>query len=268
MNILEHNRRAWDREVERGNPWTVPVGPEAIQAARRGEWVIVLTPTKPVPHEWLPDLPGKRLLCLASGGGQQGPVLAAAGAQVTVLDNSPKQLESDRMVAEREGLEITTVQGDMADLCMFSDESFDYIVHPVSNTFTPDVRPVWREAFRVLRQGGVMVAGFTNPVLYLFDLPLMERTGEVKVKYTLPYSDVEQFSEEEMRRYVEEGEPFEFSHTLETQIGGQIAAGFAITGFFEDIDPDLDGNPLSKYMSLFIATRAVKPINAAGDKPR
>ena len=77
--------------------------PEAIAAAREGAWTIVLTPTKPVPHEWLPNLPGKDVLCLASGGGQQGPILAAAGARVTVFDLSPKQLASDRLVAEREG---------------------------------------------------------------------------------------------------------------------------------------------------------------------
>ena len=259
MNILEHNRQAWDRLVEGGNPWTVPVGPEAIQAARRGEWTIVLTPTKPVPHEWLPDLPGKRVLCLASGGGQQGPVMAAAGAHATVLDNSPRQLERDQMVAEREGLEITTVQGDMADLHMFSDTSFDYIVHPVSNVFAPDVLPVWREAFRVLRKGGVLIAGFHNPVLHMLDYELAERTGILQVKYALPYSDVEQLSEEAKRRLVEDGEPFEFSHTLQDQIGGQLAAGFVITGFYEDRDPDQNNSPLSKYMDCFIATRAVKP---------
>jgi SAM-dependent methyltransferase len=235
MDILEHNRRAWDRQAEHGNQWTMPVSPDAIAAARRGEWSIVLTPVKPVPHEWLPDLAGKRVLCLASGGGQQGPVLAAAGAQVTVLDNSSNQLERDRFVAEREQLEITTVRGDMADLSMFPGESFDCIVHPVSNLFAPNVLPVWREAFRVLRKGGL------------------------EVKYTLPYSDIEHLTEEQQRRWAEAGRPLEFSHTLEDQIGGQIAAGFVITGFYEDRDPDEQDNPLSKFMPVFIATRALKP---------
>ncbi len=162
MDIREHNRRAWDQNVERGNAWTVPVGPEAIAAARNGEWKIVLTPTKPVPHEWLPSLHGARVLCLASGGGQQGPVLAAAGARVTVFDNSPRQLEQDRRVAEREGLSLDTVEGDMRDLHALASESFDVIVHPVSNVFVPHARPVWREAFRVLRHGGIMVAGSTT----------------------------------------------------------------------------------------------------------
>lgn len=259
MDIREHNRFAWDRQVELGNPWTVPVGPEAIAAARKGDWEIVLTPTKPVPHEWLPDLKGRQVLCLASGGGQQGPILAAAGAHVTVFDNSPKQLERDRMVAEREGLSIVTIEGDMRDLAPLAAESFDVIVHPVSNVFVPEVRPVWREAFRVLCRGGVMVAGFDNPVIYLFDNELGDRTGKLEVKYALPYSDLEHLSEEEQRRYRQEGIPFEFSHTLEDQIGGQIDAGFAITGFYEDHDLPGRYGPLTNYMPPYIATRATKP---------
>src|SRR5690242_4949424 len=102
MDIQEYNRRAWDRQAESGNRWTIPVGPEVTAAARRGDWHIHLTPTKPVPRDWFPPLPGLDVLCLAAGGGQQGPVLAAAGANVIVFDNSPAQLARDRMVAERD----------------------------------------------------------------------------------------------------------------------------------------------------------------------
>jgi SAM-dependent methyltransferase len=259
LEIRDHNRRAWDKQVEAGNTWTIPVGPEAIAAARNGDWIIYLTPTKPVPRDWLPDLLGTSVLCLASGGGQQGPLLAAAGAQVTVLDNSSKQLEQDRLVAQREDLELTLVQGDMADLGEFSDESFDVIVHPVSNVFVPDVRPVWSESFRVLRQGGVLIAGFDNPMLHMFDYTQIEKTGKLEVRYSIPYSDLEQLSDAEKKRYQEEGIPFEFGHSLEDQIGGQIEAGFVITGFYEDYERETECNPLNCYMPLFIATRATKP---------
>ena len=255
MDILAYNRAAWDREVEHGNEWTVPVGPEVIAAARQGVWEIVLTPTKPVPKAWFPELKGCDVLCLASGGGQQGPILAAAGANVTVLDNSPRQLERDRMVAEREVLTITTAQGDMADLSMFPDASFDLIVHPVSNCFAPDVRPVWAEAYRVLRHGGALLAGFNNPVAYIFDLELAEQ-GQLQVKNALPYSDLTSMTEEERQRYIQTGEPLEFSHTLEDQIGGQLDAGFLLAGLYEDYSP---GYVIADYMPSFIATRAVKP---------
>src|SRR5215204_4037203 len=120
MDVREHNRIAWDALADRGDRWTVPVSAGAIDEARHGRWDIVLTPTKPVPRAWL-EIEGRDVLCLASGGGQQGPVLAAAGAMVTVLDNSPGQLGQDRLVAQREGLDLETVQGDMADLSRFAD---------------------------------------------------------------------------------------------------------------------------------------------------
>jgi SAM-dependent methyltransferase len=254
-DIVAYNQRAWDKAVERGSEWTVPVGPEVIAAARRGEWQIILTPVKAVPAHWFPPLIGCDTLCLASGGGQQGPVLAAVGARVTVFDNSPQQLERDRLVAEREGLDLATAQGDMADLGVFADGSFDLIVHPCSNLFVPAVRPVWREAWRVLRPGGVLLSGFCNPVIYIFDAKLADE-GQLQVRHKLPYADLTHLTAEEQRRYVIDQQPLEFGHTLEDQIGGQIDAGFVITGFYEDGWP---GMALAEYMPIFIATRATKP---------
>ena len=255
MGVRDYNREAWDREVERGNEWTVPVGPDVIEAVRQGRWEILLTETKPVPKDWFPDLQGADVLCLASGGGQQAPVLAAAGANVTVLDNSPGQLAQDRLVAEREGLDLRTVEGDMADLSLFADESFHLVFHPVSNLFAPQVRPVWVEAFRVLRRGGYLLAGFLNPAVYIFDLELVDSSGELRVRYALPYADTTSKNEEDVARQVEKGEPLEFSHTLEDQIGGQIEAGFAIVGFYEDRHRD---DPIAARMPTYIATRAIK----------
>ena len=256
MDVRAHNREAWDREVERGNDWTIPVPAEEIEAARGGRWEVLLTDTKPVPRSWFPDLEGADVLCLASGGGQQAPVFAAAGAKVTVLDNSPGQLAQDRLVAERDSLSLKTVEGDMADLSAFVDESFDLIFHPVSNLFAPDVRPVWAEAFRVLRRGGVLLAGFLNPACYIFDRELEER-GELRVRHRLPYSDATSLDEEERRRLIEGREPLEFSHTLEDQIGGQTDAGFFICGLYEDRHAGDDLLP--SYMPTLIATRAIKP---------
>ena len=259
MDIRAHNRRAWDLEVGRGNEWTVPVTPEQVAQARKGDLRIYLAPKKPVPREWFPPLSGAEVLCLASGGGQQGPLLATAGARVTVYDNSPRQLEQDRIVAGREGLSIATVEGDMAHLSAFKDESFDLIVHPISNCFAPDIRPVWKEAFRVLRKGCALLAGFTNPAWYLFDDKLAEKTGELKAVHKIPYSDADSLSDSERERYIRDGYAFEFSHTLEDQIGGQLAAGFVLTGFFEDNYPETVNDPACRYMQMFIATRAIKP---------
>ena len=258
MDVFNYNRKAWDREVEKGNQWTQPVSSEIIAEARQGHWQIILTPTKPVPPQWYPPLPGADVLCLASGGGQQGPLLAAAGANVTVLDASPRQLEQDLAVAARDDLTLRTVQGDMADLSMFAAESFDLIVHPVSNCFAADVLPVWRAAFRVLRHGGALLSGFANPVGYIFDHELGKQ-NILQVRYPLPYSDDKDLTGDERQEYLDAGVPLEFSHTLADQIGGQIEAGFIIAGFYEDAYPPAADDLLSRYLPPFIATRAIKP---------
>ena len=257
MNIVSHNRKAWDKLVEKGNRWTIPVSRKEITAARDGKWEIYLTESKPVPRAWFPDIKEKQILCLASGGGQQGPILAAAGAVVTVFDNSPKQLEKDQILAESESLPLRTVEGDMCELNVFGDNTFDLIVHPVSNLFVLDVRPVWEEAFRVLREGGELLAGFVNPTDYLFDPKLLEK-GELRIQYSLPYSDAESITEEERVKLYGEDAPIEYSHTLEEQIGGQLEAGFLIIGFYEDYRDD---SPIASYMPSYVATRARKPMH-------
>ena len=259
MDIRAHNRNAWDGYVESGNKWTVPVSSEEIAKARHGEWGILLTPTITVPKEWFPELAGAKVLCLASGGGQQGPILTAAGANVTVFDNSPRQLDQDRMVAEREGLALTTIEGDMRDLGVFDNEHFDLIFHPVSNLFIPDIKTLWIEAFRVLKPGGVLLAGFTNPLRYLFDEKLMDEQGILKVRHKLPYSEPDDLSKAQVEQYRTEGRAYEFSHSLQAQIGGQLEAGFVLTGFFEDKFGAEFNDPISEYTPSFIATRAVKP---------
>ncbi len=252
MDILSHNRKAWDKEVESGNPWTVPVPSELIAAARRGEWQVVLTPTKPVPRGWFPqDMNGVDVLGLASGGGQQGPILAAAGARVTVLDNSPNQLARDRMVAERDGLDLRLVLGDMANLSEFSDESFALIFNPVSTCFVPDVLPVWRECYRVLRKGGALLTGFIQPHAYCLD----QREGTYHLRFSLPYADSTSISTEERVQRFGADTPLEFSHTFTDLLGGQLSAGFAIVDMYEDIDPS---ESINKYMPTFMATRAIK----------
>ncbi len=256
VDIVSFNREAWDKEVDNKNVWTVPVDSDRVARARGGDWPVVLTPRRAVPSEWFPDLQGATVLCLASGGGQQGPLFAAAGAQVTVFDNSPRQLSQDRLVAEREGLHIDLVQGDMADLSCFEDEAFDLVFHPCSNCFSETIRPVWRECFRVLRPGGTLLAGFANPLLFCFDRD-KEAQGVLELRYAVPYSDVSSLTDRERKRLLEPDEPLCFGHSLEDQIGGQLDAGFVLTGLYEDYH--LDGDMTVPYFPGFLATRASKP---------
>src|SRR5439155_1680125 len=136
-DVREYNRAAWDRQVARGNRWTVPVTSEAIARARAGEWEIVLTPARPAPRAWF---------------------------------------------------------------------------------------GVRRESVRVLRPGGALLAGLTNPLVYLFDDALAQQ-GELRVRHVLPYADETHLTAAELAAVRAADEPFCFSHSLEQQIGGQLEAG-------------------------------------------
>lgn len=255
-DITQHNRRAWNAESTDGDsPWCVPVASAIVSQAKAGNWEVFLTPLKPVPRNWFGDLDGAKLLGLASGGGQQVPVLAAAGAKVTSFDLSEEQLDKDREVAERDGLDIAFAQGDMADLSRFEDSSFDVVFHPVSNVFVPDVNVVWRECFRVLRPGGRLLAGFMNPDFYLFDHDALEKGGALEVRYRLPFSAPRDLPPRLFDQRRDRNEALEFSHSLDDQIGGQLKAGFSIEGFFEDRWNNA-ATPLNAYMPTTFATLA------------
>ena len=259
MDIRSYNREAWNREVEGGkNRWSQPVDSETIAKARQGDFSILLTENIPVPRKWFPPLEGIDVLCLASGGGQQGPVLAAAGANLIVFDNSPAQLKQDRLVAERESLALRTVEGDAADLSMFTGESFDLVFNPVSTVFMPDVRAVWKECARVLRPGGILMTGFMNPVHYIFDLYKADE-GILEVADSIPYSDLSSIPKEYLDELIEQNLPLEFGHSLTDLLGGQCDAGFMITDIYEDYMLD---SLLHNYHPNYIATRSIKLKNS------
>lgn len=263
VNVIDHNRAAWNRESAQGSEWSTPVSAEVISAARAGVWAVILTPTRKVPASWFGDLRGKDVLCLASGGGQQAPVLAAAGANVVSFDLSDEQLRRDREVAERERLSLQCVRGNMTDLGRFRDQTFDLIFHPVSNVFVPDVMPLWRECYRVLRPEGRLLAGMMNPCFFLFDHDEAADSGVLAARFPLPYGEPGSLSEAARRRWEESRSPAQFSHSLESQIGGQAAAGFAVVGLYEDCWSD-EATPLNGFFPVAFATLAVKMTQVDG----
>ena len=243
------NAETIDRWVEEGWEWGVPVSHETYELAKKGSYDLLLTPTKFVPHAWIGDVRGKKILGLASGGGQQMPVFAALGADVTVLDYSQQQLDSERLVSEREGYAIRIVRADMTKPLPFADEEFNMIFHPVSNCYVEKVEPIFHECFRILKKGGTLLAGLDNGINFLFD-----EEDETRICNALPYNPLK--NKEQERKLLEGDYGYQFSHPIEEQIGGQLRAGFRLLDVFEDTNSE--GALHDFGVPSFFATYAVK----------
>lgn len=249
MNYQDINAETIDRWIEEGWEWGIPISHEDYVNAQAGQWNMLLTPTKFVPHEWFGDLKGKKVLGLASGGGQQMPIFAALGAECTVLDYSEKQLESERMVAQREGYTIEIIRGDMTKPLPFADETFDLIFHPVSNCYVKEVKPIFKECARILKHGGIMLSGLDNGINYLVD------DEEIRIVNTMPFDPL---MNAQQRRQLEESDcGMQFSHTIDEQLGGQLEAGLCLTHIYGDTNGE--GRLHEMNIECYFATRAMKP---------
>ena len=248
MNYQDINAQTIDRWIEEGWEWGIPIDHDTYLKALAGEWDMLLTPTKFVPHEWFGNLKGKKVLGLASGGGQQMPIFVALGAECTVLDYSEKQLQSERMVSEREGYSIDIIRGDMTKPLPFDDETFDLIFHPVSNCYVKEVKPIFKECARILKKGGILLSGLDNGVNYLVN------DDETMIVNTMPFDPLQN---EEQRKQLEESDcGMQFSHTVEEQIGGQLEAGLMLSHIYGDTNGE--GRLHEMNIECYFATRAVK----------
>jgi len=242
------NSETIDRWIDEGWIWGIPISHQTFENAKRGKWDIYLTPTKPMPHEWMKEIKGKKILGLASGGGQQMPIFSALGADCTAFDYSKKQLDSELLVSKREGYEIRIVHGDMTKPLPFEDEEFDYVFHPVSNCYVEEVRPIWKECYRVLKHGGYLISGTDHYVNYIVD------DDEKTIVNSLPFNPLK--NPDQMKQLQDDDAGVQFSHSLEEQIGGQLEAGFRLLNIYEDINEE--GRLAELNIPSFIAMRSIK----------
>ena len=242
------NREIIDNWIEEGWEWAKSISHEEYLNALNGTWNVLLTPTVPVPHDWLGNLKNKKILGLASGGGQQMPIFNALGAICSVLDYSSKQIESELRVAEREGYKIDAIQGDMTKILPYKDETFDIVFHPVSNCYVEDVQHIFSEAYRVLKKGGVFLAGLNNEINYIVD------NDEKEIVWKMPFNPLKN---KNAREYLtKEKAGMQFSHNITEQIGGQLKAGFTLLDLYEDTNGS--GRLHELNIKTYIATKSVK----------
>ena len=225
----EHNRRAWDRRAQRGDRFTKAVGDDEVA-----------DPLATVDGcDWLGgDIRGRRVLCLAAGGGRQSVLYAAAGAEVTVVDISGEMLALDRKVVAERGLNVRCVETSMDDLSALADASFDIVIQPVSMCYVPDVLPVFAEVARVTVAGGLYISQHKHPA----SLQATARRTAEGYAILASYYDRGPLHPVEGSKHREEG-TLEFLHRIEELLGGMCRAGFVIEDVVEPMHADNDAPP-------------------------
>ena len=237
-----HNRAAWDRLAK--------IQDRLAKPARDTDFT---DPLKTVDRiGWLgPDISGKHVLCLAAGGGRQGPIYAAAGAIVTVVDLSPAMLELDRAVAAERNLELQTIEASMDDLSALPDRSFDIVIHPVSTCYVPDVGPVYREVARVLRPGGIYISQHKQPTSLQTTLEAQQSGYHIAHQYyrtdPLPAS--------KHPNLIREEGTLEYIHRWEELLGAMCRSGLVI----EDLTEPLHAKPDAEINSFGHRAQFVAP---------
>ncbi|NLF73853.1 MAG: class I SAM-dependent methyltransferase [Candidatus Anammoximicrobium sp.] len=225
LDIQRHNQRVWDQRARQGQAYTEPLTDEELSDPLRRKAAL----------HWLGgDVRGRRVLCLAAGGGRHGVLYALAGAQVTVVDISPEMLRIDRDAAAARGVCVQTVQASMDDLPMFAAGHFDFVVQPVSTCYVPDIGRVYEEVARVLAGGGVYISQHKTPVSLQADVRPSSRGYELVEPYyrqgPLPKAAHGLFRE---------AGALEYLHRWEQLIGGLCRAGFVI----EDLEEPCHADP-------------------------
>lgn len=256
--IENRNRQAYDRMVQSKHFLTQPVSAEELA-----------NPLGTLDAKgWLGgNIRGWNVLCLAAGGGRQGPLYRAAGAQVTVLDISPAMLELDRQVSGHLGLNYQIVQGDMADLSMFANDQFDLVAHPVSTCYVPNLEPVLAEVARVLRPSGLYVSQHKQPMNLQASLELVHGKYTVDTLVGQPARPLAIGQSSLLR----EPETIEFAHSLDAILGGICRVGMSIEAVSEPDHAKLDAQPgtmghRSRYIRPYLRIKARKHPNTANTR--
>ncbi|MGA0409934.1 MAG: class I SAM-dependent methyltransferase, partial [Limisphaerales bacterium] len=220
-HIANHNAQAWDELVRQKSGFASRVSARCLN--------------NPDPYiniyDWLPEgVRGKRVLCLAAGGGKHGPLYAAAGAEVTVVDASQAMLHKDREMAAKHGLQIQCIQTCMTQLEGLGKGVYDLVMQPVSSCYIKEIDRLHQAVAGALKPGGLYIVQHKQP-MSLQCSPFPEQ-GTYRVEN--PASVDEALPPVAGSEHREVG-TLEFLHSLESLVGGLCRHGFVI----EDLrEPD------------------------------
>ncbi len=243
----QHNRRAWDALVAQEQRFTRP--------ARDAD--VADSPATVAGDSWLVGgVVGRRVLCLAAGGGRQSAFYAAAGALVTVVDISPAMLALDRQVAAERGLNIRAIEASMDDLSCFRVSEFDIVIQPVSSCYIPDIARMYREVSRVIVAGGVYISQHKQPG----SLQTGVRASVNGYELEEPYYRGGPLPQVAGSPHREEG-TLEFLHRWEELIGELCRAGFVIEDLLEPVHGNAQAAPgefahRSRYVAPYVRIKA------------
>ncbi|MEZ6046849.1 MAG: class I SAM-dependent methyltransferase [Planctomycetaceae bacterium] len=229
MSYHQGNERAWDQLAAQRSQFTRLATDEECAA-----------PLQTLDSRgWLPEsVVGKKVLCLASGGGWQAILYAVAGAEVTVVDLSSGMLKLDQQEAERRRLKVTTIQTSMDNLSMLPDDHFHIVHQPVSTCYISDLQKVYLEIARVSREGAIYISQHKQPT----SLQISHRDERDRYVIGLEYYQSGALPVVEDKSYREQGAT-EFLHRWEDLVGGLCRAGFVIEDLREPCRADYSAAP-------------------------
>jgi len=247
-NYQEENAKTIESWIKNGWEWGKPISHEEYLKAEKGDFQLFLTPTIPMPKEWINGIKGKKVLGLASGGGQQMPLLSALGAECSLIDITKAQIDSDIMVAKRENYKISTVRADITKSLPFPDAFFDFIINPVSLVYCENIEPIFNECKRVLKKDSLFIGGFDNGLNFITD------DNEKEIKNHFPFNPLINKDQEKECHDTDAG--YEFSHTSGEIIRALLHNGFTILDSYEDYNSE--GHFSELRIPTFIAFLAKK----------
>lgn len=256
----EHNRNAWNARVRADDRFARPARDEDFQNP-------LATVDAP---GWLGvSIAGKRVLCLAAGGGRHSSLYAAAGALVTVVDISPEMLALDRAVAQERGLAVRVIEASMDNLSALEPAGFDIVIQPVSTCYLPRVAEVYREVARIVAPGGLYVSQHKQPA----SLQASVAPGPRGYELVEPYYRQGPLPGVAGSPHREQG-TLEFLHRWEELLGGMCRAGFAIEDVVEPVHADEQAEVgsfahRSRYVAPYVrikARRVGQPASGGGAK--